>query len=353
MGIRLSKEDLRLTLETAINVARSATALPALWTSRVEGLGRLGIKTYIAALGGALLAKATDPEIDSLTQDQSAGPHGYSLRSAAELLASENKGRYHLGTTSKNPLNNRPFLGGPSRIDEFEKIHAKARPAYLLFRDCLVDLDGLTKDEAAQALTAFLRVRMSTRDEPEQAALSFDTGISIEQLLRVAESFVQQDPEHGRRAQAFAAAVLDCAFPYVELQPIHSPHPGDVRVVQDSAVRFPVEVKQVAADEAVALELASAAQQMGAKSALLFVVAQDHRPLNRERIRRKAMQTFGVSVEICESVRELVGAVAVFTGGSLDAIQRLLPTRYATRMREHEVSLEGQRRWKEMIEARN
>lgn len=31
-------------------------------------------KTYIAALGAALLAKATEPGVDSLTQRQEAGP---------------------------------------------------------------------------------------------------------------------------------------------------------------------------------------------------------------------------------------------------------------------------------------
>ncbi|MGH9045903.1 MAG: restriction endonuclease, SacI family, partial [Acidimicrobiales bacterium] len=67
--------------------ARSRSPVDAVWTERVERLGTLGVKTYIAALGGALLAKAADARVDSLTQDAGAGPHGYSLRRVAEFLA--------------------------------------------------------------------------------------------------------------------------------------------------------------------------------------------------------------------------------------------------------------------------
>jgi len=116
MGIKLEDQALLLCLDDALALARSTEELPAVWISRVERLGGLGVKTYIAALGGALLAKSTDPRVDSLAQDEAAGPRGYSLRKAAEFLAEQNNGRYHLGAEGRWPLNNRPFLGGPARI---------------------------------------------------------------------------------------------------------------------------------------------------------------------------------------------------------------------------------------------
>jgi hypothetical protein len=116
MGIKLEDQALLLTLDDALALARSPEELPEVWITRVSRRGGLVNKTYIAALGGALLAKATDPRVDSLAQDEAAGPRGYSLRKAAEFLAQQNNGRYHLGAKGRWPLNNRPFLGGTARV---------------------------------------------------------------------------------------------------------------------------------------------------------------------------------------------------------------------------------------------
>jgi hypothetical protein len=170
VGIVLTDQQLALDLDEALSIERSRASLPELWIRRVERLGALGIKTYIAALGSALLAKATNPQVDSLAQDIGAGPHGYSLRKVGEFLSVNSQGRFHMGTKSRWPLNNRPFLGGPGRIDEFTKISGKAQPAYELFRDCLVDLNHATRGDALLAFAAWLRVRREV-EEVEQERL--------------------------------------------------------------------------------------------------------------------------------------------------------------------------------------
>lgn len=55
MPIQLSHDDLAVRLDDAIALARSSDPLPTLWRRRTERLGDLGIKTYVAALGAALL----------------------------------------------------------------------------------------------------------------------------------------------------------------------------------------------------------------------------------------------------------------------------------------------------------
>ena len=266
MGIKLEDQALLLTLDDALALARSTEELPAVWVSRVERLGGLGIKTYIAALGGALLAKATDPRVDSLAQDVAAGPRGYSLRKPAEFLAEQNNGRYDLGARGRWPLNNRPFLGGPARIDEFTKISGKARPAYEAFLDALRDLNRLERADALAAFAAFLRVRMAVQEAERaaaRAARGMDSDVPLEDLVGIVDRFVRDAPEGGKRAQALAAAVLDCAFDYVELQSINSPHPGDVRVMSDGQVVLAVEAKQLPVGEAVASELSREAAELG------------------------------------------------------------------------------------------
>jgi SacI restriction endonuclease len=355
VGVRLKDEDLAFTLDWAVALARSDSPLPKLWTDRVERLGAMRFRTYVAALGGALLAKATAPEVDSLAQDDAAGPRGYSLRRATEFLATHNHGRFHLGAKGRWPLNNRPFLGGPSRIDEFTKILPRARPTFELFLDCLVDLNGLNSEEALYAFAAYLRLRMDVaeRERSEaKAALALESSLSLDVLLGVCERFVGDDPEGGRRGQAFVAAVLDCVFPKVELRSINDPSPGDVRVIDSSGVTLAAEVKQAPVQHDTAIELAQAARAIGAEAAILVVFAPKHAPLERNRVRRQSAQEFGVLLEICESVREFVGMAAVFSGGHTRDILDELPAAYAARMREHGVSERGQAQWRSLIAAR-
>jgi hypothetical protein len=355
LGIRLRDNELLATLDEAIALARIRSDLPQVWVKRVERLGGLGYRTYVAALGGALLAKATDPRVDSLTQDEAAGPRGYSLRKSTEFLSRHNSGRFHLGATGRWPLNNRPFLGGPSRIDEFAKILPRARPAFELFLDCVTDLNRLNEDEALEALAAFLHVRIAVanRDRAEgQRALSVRAEVPPDQLLGICERFLREDAEGGRRGQAFVAALFDCMFHEVLLRSINDPHPGDVCLLKAGEVTLTVEVKQLPVTEEIATELAREAKALGARAGLLVVLADRHEPLDRERVRRTALRDLGVAVEICESVRELVGAAAVFSGGNVDAVFSQLPGKYELRMREHGVSEGGQRRWRQLVEAR-
>jgi SacI restriction endonuclease len=360
MGIPLHPEAMLLTLDRAIELARSHEKLPAPWLQRVERLGELAAprasgKTYIAALGGALLAKATDPTVDSLTQDEAAGPRGYSLRTATEFLTKNNHGRFHLGVERANPLNNRPFIGGPPRIDEFTKIHPRARPAFELFTDCVVEINRMSSEEAICAFASYMRVRMAVADKEriakKEALALAGSGVSSA-VLNAAEVFIAADPEGGKRGQALVAAIMDCFFNEVRLRGINDPGAGDVRVMEGGDIILPVEVKQKSVDEETGLELARDAAMMGADKALLVVLAARHRPLDREFVRRRALDEHGVMVEVCESVRELVGAVAVFGGVRASAMAERLPSAYALRLREHEASEIGQRRWAELMEQR-
>jgi hypothetical protein len=224
-----------------------------------------------------------------------------------------------------------------------------------LFLDCLKDLNRMSQAEALKCLAAYLRVRMDVarrEQEDRRRALTLAGTLPVDELLDVCDRFVREDTEGGRRGQAFAAAVLDCVFPEVRLQSIHDPNPGDVRVLRDGQTTLPVEVKQVAVEDSTALALAAEARALGADAALLLVLAERHPPIDRDRVRRDAARNHGVVVEVCESVREFVGAVAVFSGGTTQQVIERLPRTYAERMREHGLSETAQRRWRELIEAR-
>jgi len=355
MGIKLEEQAMLLTLDEALALARGGEQLNPVWLARVEHLGELGMKTYIAALGGALLAKASNPAVDVLTQDEGGGPNGYSLRRAAEFLTQQNDGRYHLGAQGRWPLNNRPFLGGPSRIDEFTKISSKARPSFEAFKDSLRQLNRLDRRQALEALAAFLRVRMAVQEAEQSAsrdARSLSSDVALDDLVGIIDRFVRADPEGGRRAQALVAAVLDCAFEDVLLQPINSPHAGDVRVMREGEVAIAVEVKQLPTREAVASELAREAAGLGADLALLVVIADGQAPIERYRVQRDALRDDGTLLRVCEGVLELVSLVAVLTLTSVRDLEDKLPGALASRLQELEVAPDAQVEWRSLIEDR-
>ncbi len=355
MGIRLDDQALLLTLDKALAKARSKEDLPEVWLTRVERIGDLGVKTYVAALGGALLAKSTKPQVDTLTQDLGAGNSGYSLRKAAEFLALHNDGRFHLGAQGRWPLNNRPFLGGPGRIDEFTKISPRAQPAFDAFRDAVRELNKLDQDEALEAFAAFLRVRMAVQESEREAARlarHVDSDLALDALVGVVERFVDADPEGGRRAQALTAAVLDCAFEEVVLQPINSPRAGDVRVLSEGRVTLAAEVKQVSVGEAIPIDLARQAAEMGADLALLVVISPEHQALDRRRVELEALRGDGTLLVVCESVLELIGSVAVLSATPAARFEEDLPATFAARLREIGVSVAAQVEWGQLVEAR-
>ena len=114
-----------------------------------------------------------------------------------------------------------------------------------------------------------------------------------------------------------------------------------------------VEVKQVSVEEGTAFQLASEARSRGVSLALLVVLADQQSPLDRERIRRQALKEYRVMLEVVESVRELLGTVAIFSTTSIEQMVAELPGHFAERMREHGISGKGRQRWAELIEARS
>lgn len=357
MAIEFEDEDLLLVLDSAMDIARIDAPLPKVWLQRVARLGNHEwSKTYVAALGAALLARSTNDQVDCLTHKSDQGPRSYQLRKLAEFLARENRGRYHLGSTSeKNPVNASTLIKSNQRLDEFTHIKSTAKPAYDLFIDCLTTLNGHSSEEALLAFAAYLRLRMEVAQSAEEAArqlLASDELLSLEALLKAADFFVREDPEGGKRGQAFVAALLDCLFDDVELQKINSPHPGDVRIVRDGNVSLAVEVKQVAVAETTGINLAREARAMGADAALLVVICDKQKPLNREPIMRTATQVHGVAVAVSESVYELVHQLSVFGGGVTADIREQLPRKYLLRLIEHDVSKSGLQRWRDLMETR-
>src|SRR4051794_16214319 len=87
MGITIPADRLHAVIDQAVRVAESGAPLSPEWTARTQRIAGCPSKTYVAALGTALLAKAADPSVDVLTIKSKAGKNAYSMRTVVKVLA--------------------------------------------------------------------------------------------------------------------------------------------------------------------------------------------------------------------------------------------------------------------------
>jgi hypothetical protein len=358
MVVSLARSDLEDVLERAVRDARAPKAsLDRRWTARIGWLSREVAggdakgKTYIAATGAALLAKATNDTVDTLTQSGKGGPRGYGLRGVAELMQTRVRGTVHLGTLSKWPMNNAPFLRGPARIDRFT-IAGYLQHVYDEYLSWMQELDGYSSEQAYQALVAFLAVRIKAQRE-ENAALAAGTRMtaarSIVDLLDGVQLWLTEDPEEGARGQALLAAVLDLVWDDVELVPKHHPAPFDVRR-GGSPSPLVCESKQQRVTAAEALDLARRAAEHDSDLALYAALAQDQPPLAAERLRAQALDHHGVLFDVVHDTRELVTRIAVHGGVPAAEVAAGLPQSLADRCPAAGVSNGGLRRLQGLLQ---
>lgn len=209
------------------------------WVQRVNDLGaacQVTSKTYIAALGTGLLAKATDLSVDPLALKVKGGaPGAYSARALAKdvLAAEAPRLRIDLGVTGREPLNNQPFFRYDS-ISRDMDVRPNSRDALDLLCSCLEEAARIrTSHEARAALRSFLYARRKVAPPP--LAPDAPEPQSKAQLLDLIERFVTEDSEGGKRAQAVAAGLLSLwADPsLIESARVNDPDrriPGDIGI---------------------------------------------------------------------------------------------------------------------------
>lgn len=219
MSISVNHEKAKNILFEQDTAAREGamTPLANTWRDRVAKLSDLcphgKSSTVIAALGTALLAKATDSRVDVYSLlDRGEAKDSYSARSLADNVWARHRAELaiDLGANGTNPLNNTPFIG-KTRIDEISGVRNKAGWAYFL--ECMAAAKGLSSSkESCEALRGFIVARRRSILSPIEIHPELGDSIPQSQLIQAINGFVADDSEGGRRAQAAVAAMLDVAF---------------------------------------------------------------------------------------------------------------------------------------------
>lgn len=228
--------------EVLRRVAAGAEGRPeSVWDRRFEALSSLApedFKTHIAFTGTALLARAVDLRADVFSIKVRAGTAGaYSARSLAKdvLAPLARELKFSIGPTGPEPLNNQPYLF-PNQLSSTTAVH----PGAIATRDMVLEILGhleqvSTVDEAEDALAAYVRVRRRYYvPPPVYTAVAIR---NLESLIGHVSTFVAEDSEGGKRAQAVVAGLFDVAVgepDRVKCDRINAPdrhYPGDVAIL--------------------------------------------------------------------------------------------------------------------------
>lgn len=357
MGISLDYDRAEERLNTAIEWALSERAVPKNWVEVTREIGESPSKTYVAALGTGLLARATDQRVDALALKVESGPNAYSARTLAHnvLVPPALEFGYHLGATGREPLNNQPFFRY-DRIDEFDRIASRAEPYHKKLVRYLQRANELTEDDALGALAAFLRERIQVADSAAEVDLQ-GLDVGIRGLVSAARTLLSEDHEGGKRAQAFVAAVLDLVYDRVRMVRINDPSrrfPGDVQAYHRSRPR-PILAAEVRAKSVTGSEVRRFARAVAAENVahcMVLAFASDQPPLTGTGLEREALSDLGILLEIIESPSLLLRMALSWSPRPLSEVVAEFPERMTERLAEIEVRSSTLERWAQLCRAK-
>jgi len=353
MTIKLDTNVSRERFLQALALARSNLALPSEWVERTQKVGQSPSKTFIAMLGTALLAKATDSRVDPFALKTRNHRSAYSARSLCKdvLVPCAVEAGIHLGTTGREPLNNQPFFRH-ERVGPDMTVRPSTRPHLDYLCDSLAAMKNLDERNAVEALGAFLRVRIDAGTH-QAAPLVIARALGVPQLADATTGFITSDPENGKRGQALVAACLDLIFEDVRTTRVYDPSrhwPGDVVAFADEVIILAVEVKQRPANNTEILQFAERCAQMGVYRGIAALLDPSQTPLDSDEVRQDAWRRHRVHLSILEGATDLLHAALTWTTRSLDVALDELPQLMAERLQELEVSAEGIAAWAALFE---
>lgn len=281
------------------------------WEDRVEKLSRLCVEgvssTHIAFLGTSILAKAVDASVDLFAikpMHAKDNPNAYSARTLCHsvLVPLAAELGIDIGVTGREPLNNQPYFR-ITRLGDGTPVHAGGRAAFDYMVTLVHELQAMKRQSQARvALRAFIAVRR--RYQPRYSIADGAVSITPEKLAICVARLVEDDSEHGRRAQAVVAGLFDIfAGPArVESGRINDPsrhYPGDVcvRSLDGSTWEKAVEVRDKPVKTSDVHIFCRKCVGMGVREAAVVMVARNQAQLDAEALASWA-EGFGIGLTL-------------------------------------------------------
>lgn len=312
-------------LREAAAAVDAGKAVNRKWRERIERFSQLceasGIKTHVAFLGTAILARAVTREADlfackpELAPDN---PRAYSARTLSEdvLVPWSATLALSIGATGRQPLNNQPYFR-MTRLDDGTPLQRRSEEPFQFMLELVRILQDAHEGEARDALRAFVAVRRTYQRSYDAA--TDDTAITPVALLAMLREFGAKS-EGGKRAQAAVAGVLDVVYPgRVESGRINDPSrrdPGDVRVrssVDGGGWEKAIEVRDKPVSLSDVAVFARECTEKGAQDASVVMVARAQTVIAIADVDELASR-YGVSVTLFFGWAEFLGQALYWAG---------------------------------------
>jgi hypothetical protein len=355
MAIDIASDEAVRVLEEAVRQSRDPEqTVSSLWLDRIAQLEEWRLnKVALTAFATAVLAKATEPDVNPLSLiDRSGDPHSYSARTFAREVLVPNAVRLGLllGTPGPDPLAGSPWFG-PERIDQIDKWKPSARK----HADDLVGwLASLTPEGAREALVAFALKRAEAYqqkiDERREALSAEESDLPADELAQALDRFITRNPEDGRRGAALAAAVFSAAGHSVVARPVNDPGQVDIDVLDaEGLLAIGIEVKQKPATEQDAIDIVAGALAQGGTRAVLCAFAQGADRLLDGQFVLDIETEYGVFLEIVYSAGDMIRLAAFTCGRTRNAILRDIPRHFLERLAELDCSPDALAQWRGLL----
>lgn len=359
-------------LNAALDQANDATAARSpvfqAWVTRIQAFSTLaetaaGLQS-IAVIGSALIAKATNLEINPFCLRANASVSGaYNIRAPAEkvLYPASLLHRFDIGSNSSNPLNGQTF-NKLEIIDKSLRIRG-GQPLVDPLNDILhaASLLASTHD-ATTALSAYIHVRQRYTRKPSVAI--GDTKIANTASLHAAISaWVGQDSEGGARAQAAVGGVLDAVFGNLRVRVGKPNEPdrqiaGDVIIWKESIIDehssdrasagqkidLAIEVRDKPVSLVDCLSVLRKLQEAGVSKGAIVAIDRNQTHISRESIEPRAIEA-GVHLELYTEWGMLIGQATLWSPKSDLAISEAAVEAIRERAEQIRVTSEGIAVW--------
>jgi len=219
--------------------------------------------------------------------------------------------------------------------------------------DCLGVIEGLSSEEATEALAAFLKVGL---EGPAPVSLHLaERAVEFPHLLDATNAFVLDDAEGGKRGQALVAACLSLVFEDVHTRRINDPGrrwPGDVAVGRGKAMNLAAEVKQRPVDVHESLQFADRCRKKGCRRALMVMLDPTQPELPEDALHREAWDRHGVHLTFVGGVRQIMSSALSWTLMPFEEALSKFPRLMLERLQELEVSQEGVLAWAALFQGK-
>lgn len=297
------------------------------WVDRIEHLSQLCLgqaRTHIAFIGTQILAKSVSRNVDlyAIKPKHAVGnEQAYSARSLCHgvLVPLSADLGFHIGVTGREPLNNQPYFR-MTHLGDQTPVHSMSAAAFAYMLELVAELQRMeTEEQAKAALRAFISVRLGY--QPRYGISSAAITVKPETLASVIFTFVQDNSESGRRAQAAVAGLMDAAVgpERVESGRINDPSrdsPGDVciRDVHQPEIwekAFEVRDKPVSVGDVQIF--GQKCVDMGVREVALVMLSTQQRPLDALHLNDWAYG-LGIGLTLFYGWEDIVGQALFWSG---------------------------------------